>query len=238
MEERIEILHLLADETRLRLLTSLLEGSATVSELTERLDLPQPRISTHLTLLRSAGLVAAETVGRQRVYYVDAERVGAVLEALEQLVGPAPEESREPLGGARSASAQAGREVRRNSPIRQARSCYDHLAGVAGVQLFDELLRRGWIVELQGEKPHYTLTKTGEHALGRLGVDLAAGRKTRRQFAYGCLDWTERRTHLGGAVGAILLDALERDGVVERGKQHRVVALTSSVVDWLDRAAE
>src|SRR5947207_15912808 len=87
MEKRIEILHLLADETRLRLLTSLLEGSATVSELTVRLNVPQPRVSTHLALLRSAGLVSVETEGRQRAYYVDAERIGPVLYALERLVG-------------------------------------------------------------------------------------------------------------------------------------------------------
>src|SRR5437870_9575944 len=123
-----------ADVTRMRILQLLLEGEATVSDIVTRLGVPQPRASTHLAFLRQVGLVSVDRLGRQRIYRPDTARIEAVLEALRTLTPPTP-----------SSSLQAVREVRRNTSMRQARTCYDHLAGVAGVQLLDEMLRRGWL---------------------------------------------------------------------------------------------
>ena len=123
-------------------------------------------------------------------------------------------------------SAQATREVRRDTPLRQGRTCYDHLAGVAGVQLFDDLFERGWIKLDVGSdqlRPSYRLTPVGNQRLSFLGVDIASARKARRRFAFGCLDWTERRVHLGGALGAATLEAICAAGFIRRQVGTRAV---------------
>ncbi len=133
-------------------------------------------------------------------------------------------------------SPQAAREVRRNTAFRQARTCYDHLAGVAGVQLLEELLRRRWLEPAgyeEGRRDSYRLTSLGDQAFDNLDIGLAVGRKGRRRFAYGCLDWTERRFHLGGALGAALLNALEAQGAVCRLPERRAVTLQQRYTDWL-----
>ncbi len=212
------------DETRVRLLVALLEGEATVSDLVTRLHLPQPRISTHLAVLRQAGLVSVEASGQQRVYRPDTESVERVLEALN-VPGP----------GGRRQSPQAAREVRRNTALRQARTCYDHLAGVAGVDLLDALCERDWVEVDGGEtRPQYHLTPSGEVALRARGVSLVQARRTRRRFAYGCPDWTERRLHLGGALGAQIFAALCRSGTVRRQGQTRAVTMQQELSAWLE----
>ncbi len=218
----------LADETRLRLLHLLLSGNATVSELGAHLGLPQPRISTHLAILREAGLVAVETSGRQRTYRVDADRVQTALGALDT-----------------AATGHDGKRLPPKSPrveidatpIRRARTCYDHLAGITGVQLLDELLQRNWIAvsAANGKRPQYGLTPAGVHAFLARGVNLGEARKSRRLFAYGCLDWSERRPHLAGALGAAVLDALAAAGVVQDSADTRAVQLVRPLADWLDR---
>ncbi|HET7034845.1 MAG TPA: hypothetical protein VFI42_04120 [Thermomicrobiaceae bacterium] len=134
-------------------------------------------------------------------------------------------------------SPQAEREVRRDSALRRARSCYDHLAGVAGVTLFEELIRRGWIALEPGasaaDHPPCVLTESGRAALTRLGVAVDDALGAKRAVAYACLDWTERRPHLAGALGAAVLAALERDGVAVR-ERGRALRLTSLLADWLD----
>jgi DNA-binding transcriptional ArsR family regulator len=226
MQDLLQLTQALADETRLRLLMTLLDGQATVSELVMRLDLPQPRISSHLALLRRVGLVTVDVVGRQRTYSVDAQRVGAVFTALYAFL---PDAAQRP-----PRSPQAAREVRRNTMLRQGRTCYDHLAGVAGVALLDELLRRGWLEVHNGSRRRYRLTPQGSQVLQHHAVDLPGARKSRRQFAYGCLDWTERRPHLGGALGAAILQTLHRAGYLRRDRQSRAVVLLKPVTDWLD----
>lgn len=126
---------------------------------------------------------------------------------------------------------------KRNTALRQARTCYDHLAGVAGVQLLDALCERGWIeVELDTTelRPPYRLTSSGEIALRSRGVNLAKTRRARRRFAYGCPDRTERRWHLGGSLGAKIFEALRRSGVVRRQRQTRIVSLQQPLASWLD----
>lgn len=217
----------LADETRLRLLHLLLSGEATVSELGAHLGLPQPRISTHLAILREAGLVGVETSGRQRTYRVDPERVRSVLDALDAGVAP--------LAG-KTVAPRPRVEVDA-TPIRRARTCYDHLAGIAGVQLLDELLGRNWltVADANGRRPQYGLTPAGVHAFHARAVDLGAAGRARRLFAYGCLDWSERRPHLAGALGAAVLDSLRAAGIVEVADGSRAVTLLRPLADWLDR---
>jgi DNA-binding transcriptional ArsR family regulator len=235
LEELIKLLQAVADETRLRLLVVLLDHDATVSDVAARLGLPQPRVSTHLALLREVGLVVPHAHGRQRVYHVDAARVEPILAMLQVLAPSAAVALTETTGVEMSLSEQAARLVRRDMPIRHARSCYDHVAGVAGVRLLDELLRRGWLVpEEAGTHTHYHLTTAGEEALAARGVDIARARRARRLFAYACLDWTERRPHLGGSLAAAMLDALILAGIVRRESEGRALRVLQSLDYWLD----
>jgi DNA-binding transcriptional ArsR family regulator len=213
----------LADPARLAILAALLEGEAAVSELAARLDLAQPRVSTHLARLRAAELVAPTTIGRHRAYRVDATRVKPLLDAL-YATGPAM---------VARPSPQAGRERRRDTPLRRARTCYDHLAGVAGVGLLEALRARRWVVEQTTEHPGYDLTRAGTRQLERRGVNLAAARGSRRKFAIACLDWTERRPHLGGALGAEVLASLRARGYVRAGPRGRAVAIVRPLEAWL-----
>lgn len=132
-------------------------------------------------------------------------------------------------------SAQADRLVRNNTPMHEARTCYDHLAGVLGIRLIDGLVSRGWVVAEPSAagREDFRLTEGGREALSERGVDIAAAEATRRRFASGCLDWTERRPHLAGSLGAAILAALVEAGVVSRTPGDRTVAVTGSLDDWL-----
>ena len=219
----------MADETRLRLLDALRAAGppgVTVNDLADRLGLAQPRISTHLAVLRDAGLVSLRSAGRARIYRIEPGG-RSLLAALEEVGGAAV--------APRSLAATA--VVARDLPLRQARTCYDHLAGLAGVDVLDHLVFNRWLVRAGGEdaRPLYDLTSPGEHALAALGVDVAGARARRRLFAGGCLDWTERRPHLAGALGAAVLDALVRDGIVARTEGGRRLGLTGDLDAWLNR---
>ena len=206
----------LADETRVRLLDELTAGEASVSDLACRLEIDQPRVSTHLQLLRVAGLVEAHARGRSRVYALHGEAPALALSTLRTLA-PSPPAFR---------SKAAAAAVKLDAPIRQARTCYDHLAGVAGVQVLDDLLDRGW---LRAEGERFELTPEGEAALAGHGVDVAEARRARRAFAVGCLDWTERRVHLGGALGAAVLRRLLAGGPAKLVPGSRVVRMKPGV---------
>ncbi len=131
-------------------------------------------------------------------------------------------------------SAQAEREVRRDTPFRRARSCYGHLAGVEGVVLMDGLLELGWI-EVHGDEFHapVRLTPYGADAMSRLGIDADGLRNKKRKFAFACLDWTERRYHLGGALGMQVLRLLETGGFVRRLPASRRVEQLMPAGEWL-----
>ena len=136
------------------------------------------------------------------------------------------------------ASPQARREVRRDTPLRRARTCYGHLAGVAGVQLMDELLRRGWVETTSAPSPGagrvaYVPTAAGATALAYRGVAVPAP-KSSRPAAFACLDWTERRPHLGGALGRAIAAALLDAGCIVRLPNSRAVILNDSPIQWLN----
>lgn len=232
MEARLKIATManaVGDDTRLRLLMVLLSAGTTgltVTDLSEQLELAQPRISTHLAVLRDVGLVQGRSTGRTRVYRADAERARPLLDALKRAVGlevtPPP-------------SPAARREVARNSPYRNARTCYDHLGGLAAVDMLDGFVFDRWLVRAGGpdERPLYEPTADGRAAFANLGVDIDVAAAGRRVFACGCLDWTERRPHLGGSLGAAILSALERDGYVRRDQDSRRVEIVRPIDSWL-----
>jgi len=224
----------LAHETCVRLVDALASGEATVSDLSSRLHLDQPRVSTHLGLMRDAGLVDSRATGRQRVYALRGQAPALAVATLRTLAATV-------TGGAATADAggpgatQPGGPAGAASPARLARTCYDHLAGLAGVRLLDGLLARGWLATAAGRE--LELSAPGAGALGRLGLDLAAARRSRRALAIDCPDWTERRPHLGGALGAALLSAMLDQGRVRLRPGERAVDLAPGEPDrFLDAA--
>jgi len=148
--------------------------------------------SAHLARLTRQKLVKVLNQGRYRYYSLEGPEVAAALEALTVLAG-VPRERFVPSTPPR---------------LRAARTCYDHLAGAVAVSLLERLLQEGW---LSAARDGYDVTPAGERAFAALGLDLPALRSERRRFACACLDWSERKPHVGGALGAALLKlALKR----------------------------
>jgi len=112
------------------------------------------------------------------------------------------------------------------SPFAAARTCYDHIAGTLGVELHDRLVALEWIRATGRNRTDYDLTKAGIDALERAGVDVTAVQARRRRFAFACLDWSERRPHLGGALGAALLDLALARRWVEQDLDSRSLEVT------------
>ncbi len=226
LQAQLQIAQALADETRLRLMITLLGSDATVTGLAEELSLDQPRVSSHLAVLKNVGLVTVARQGRQRVYSADHERAGMLLTAIENAAAGLPRAA---------ASSLNPRGVRASTSLREARTCYDHLAGVAGVELLDALIDRGFVIPAPSpERLEYRLTTVGETMLFARGVRIDFARRSRRRLACACQDWTEGRPHLAGALGMALLQALIDDGIVTRREGTRAVDLDGSIGDWLD----
>ena len=189
---------------------------AAAGELAQRAGVSAQTASNHLAKLVGGRLVTVEAVGRNRFYRLANTDVARVLEAL-LVVAPAPRPTHQAAKG---------------EAFRFARTCYDHLAGRVAVELVDALRRRGWLRRL---KEHFLLTKAGRRGLTEFGIHLAQVGRARRAFARPCPDWSERRPHLAGALGAALLDRLLTLGWLERLPRRRTVRLTAAGRDGLLR---
>jgi DNA-binding transcriptional ArsR family regulator len=173
------------------MLMSLMDGRArTGTELAALAEVGPSTASVHLHRLEAARLVAVRRQGKNRYYTLGGAQVAGVLEKLAVVAG-------------------RGNEAflcKAPEHLRMARTCYDHLAGTVGVALRDQFTAFGWLApRLAGDGETYEVTASGARALTGLGIDLEAARHQRRRFAFGCLDWSERRYHLGGALGAAVL---------------------------------
>lgn len=180
----------IGEPARARMLYCLIDGRArTSTELAVVGDVTPSTASVHLQRLKACRLVQVHAQGKHRYYSLGGTRVAAALEALSVLAG-----------GSRDAFVP-------NTPdhLRAARTCYDHIAGTLGVALHDRLKALGWLSRSSPRDHSYQLTPAGARALSTLGIDVDATRALRRSFAFACLDWSERRPHLGGALGAAFL---------------------------------
>ncbi len=199
---------LISDPGRARMLLALIDGRAlTAGELALAANLSAQTASNHLSKLLKGNLVTVESSGRHRYYALANSEVAHALESLAALTPP--------------------REVRcgpADPALRFARTCYDHLAGDIGVQLAQTLQKRGWI-ERAGAQ--FCVTQTGAHALTRLGVDVAMLER-QRNSARVCLDWTERKPHIGGALGRMLLDRFVAQDLLRRTAETRALFLTTA----------
>jgi DNA-binding transcriptional ArsR family regulator len=189
----------IGEPARARMLYCLLDGHArTSTELAIIAGVGPSTASVHLNRLKTENLVQVVVQGKHRYYSLQGPSVASALEALSVLAGASPDGKFVPRAPIR---------------LRAARTCYDHLAGSLGVRLHDRFQALGW---LAAGDDAYDLTPAGAKAFQSLGVDLDATRNLRRRFAYACLDWSERRPHLAGALGAALLHlALKRKWVTQ-----------------------
>ncbi len=192
----------IGEPARARILFCLMDGHArTSTELAVVAGVSPSTASVHLSRLRSERLVKVLVQGKHRYYSLESAEVANVLEGLSVLAG-----------GSRPKFVP-------NTPsrLRAARTCYDHIAGTLGVLLHDRFQALEWLsLESSTGEGSYDVTPKGAQAFAALGVDLEAIRTLRRRFAFGCLDWSERRSHLGGAMGAAILKlALTRKWVTQ-----------------------
>ncbi|WP_213294060.1 ArsR/SmtB family transcription factor [Paraburkholderia sacchari] len=204
---------LLADPGRAAMLWALMDGSARpAGELTMIAGLSPSAASAHLARLAEGGLLKPEVRGRHRYYRIATAEVAAAIEALMNVAHAA-------------APAQPVTRAARTVPVemRHARTCYDHMAGEVAVRVFDRLVEGGWLVRNDDD---LEVTEQGVARLSNWGVDLEALHARRRRFACTCLDWSERRPHLGGALGAALLERFTSNGWVERASRPRVLRIT------------
>jgi DNA-binding transcriptional ArsR family regulator len=209
--EIAEVAALIGDPARANILMALADGRAlTATELALAAGVSPQTTSGHLAKLTEAHLLAVAAQGRHRYYRIAGPAVGHALESLMTLAvtGLAPK---------RLPSKQ-------DDAIRAARTCYDHLAGRLGVALADRLIAAGYLAP--EDEQDFRVTKGGEKFLGGLGIDLDVVRRQRRAFARQCIDWSERRPHVAGALGAALADRFFERGWIARVRDGRAVTVT------------
>ena len=203
----------IGEPARARMLFCLMDGHArTSTELAIVADVSTSTASAHLNRLKAERLVKVMTQGKHRFYSLEGSKVARVLEGLSVLAD------------------QPRRKFVPNTPtrLRAARVCYDHIAGTLGVQLHDRFKEIKWISSaLNGAGDAYELTAAGEKALDALNVNVQEMRSSRRRFAYACLDWSERRPHIGGALGSALLDAAVKRKWVTKDLDSRAIRITN-----------
>jgi len=202
----------IGEPSRARILYQLVDGHArTSTELAVVADVSPSTASVHLNRLKTQQLVKVSVQGKHRYYSLHGAEVARALEALSVLAG-----------GTRRRFIPST-----PSHLRVARTCYDHIAGTLGVALHDRLRALGWLSASSGRDDAYDLSEDGIRALQGLRVDVVAIRVLRRRFAFACMDWSERRCHLGGAIGAALLDvAVKRRWVIQE-LDSRALSVTS-----------
>lgn len=199
---------LLGDPARANMLTALMDGRAlTVSELAAAAGVTIQTASGHLSKLDAANLLVAEKQGRHRYFRLSGADVALVLEGL--------------MGLAQRTGAVRVRTGPKDNALRKARICYDHLAGERGVEMLDASYKLGLI----GDASEPLLTDEGKSFFSCLGIDVELLQKGKRPLCRHCLDWSERRNHLGGALGAALLKNFIDKGWARR-EEGRVIAFS------------
>lgn len=206
------VAELIGDPSRAAMLDALFDKQVlSAGELAYRANISPQTASTHLAKLVEGGLLILTTQGRHHYYTLASVEVAHALEALAVIA---------PLAKVRSL-----REGLLAEHLHFARTCYDHLAGRLGVEL-TEALQDVQVLQIEEQKRCYQITEKGTFFLTQFGIDLEQLRRQRRAFAYPCLDWSEHRYHLAGALGAAFSERLFQLSWIERGSSNRAVRLT------------
>ncbi len=204
----VRIASLIGDPTRCEVLTALMGGKAlTATELADIAGVTKQTISAHVSKMVDAQLITVESQGRHRYFRLADDDVAQLLESL--------------MGVAYRTGSVRLRASPRDPAMRKARVCYDHLAGELSVQIYERLIQRG---ALTLEADGIVLTTSGRRFFNDHGIDTAELQARRRAFCRTCLDWSERRHHLAGALGAAILDHAFARRWCKRESDSRVVS--------------
>jgi DNA-binding transcriptional ArsR family regulator len=204
------VARLIANPARAAIVATLLGGRPTpAGELARIAGVGASTASEHLNELVNGGLVSVTAQGRHRYFSIASADVAEALEAFSRIC-PKP-------------SVKSLRQSSQARALSYARTCYDHLAGALGVALFEALLRERWLI---ADGDVISVSDQGVGRLDDLGIDVKGLRRQQRCFARPCLDWTERKPHLAGSLGAALACAMLDRGWVERQKLHRGLLVT------------
>ena len=211
MEDQfIKTASLIGDPTRASILWTLLDGKAfTATELAVSANTSPQNISMHLGKLLEADLLCVEKQGRHKYYRFSNKEVAYAVEAMANLV-PKPKVSLK-------------NKPENYPPIKFCRTCYDHLAGKIGVALTDSLLEQKIIIEKNNA---YEISPEGEKWFSRFGINIEEAQKQKRIFLKPCLDWSERRNHIAGSIGALLLNKMIAEDWLRRTKDSRAMIIT------------
>ena len=198
---------LLADPSRAEILCALMDGRAhTGGELARHAGISPSTASEHLSKLLDAALVCVEAQGRHRYFRLAGRQTAELLEVLGAVSTPVtPNRSRASQG------------------LAYARSCYDHLAGEVATEIYLRLVDTAMLTIDDG---HATVTEAGRTFFEGLGIDVDAALSATRPTARPCLDWTERRHHLAGALGAALFETMLAEKWIRRGPEPRSIQIT------------
>lgn len=206
----IEVASLIGDKSRATILYSLMDGRMIpASELAKMARISPQTASSHLGKLVEGGLLTIEAHGRHRYYKLASAEIASVLEGLA-VIAP-------------SMQVKSLRESDQSKQLHYARTCYDHLAGKAGVALAERLVAMNVI-----EKESFRLTENGLHILQQFGVHLNRNAKSKRPLCRQCLDWSERRYHVAGIVGAAITTRLFELTWIKRIPSTRAVVITEA----------
>jgi DNA-binding transcriptional ArsR family regulator len=221
---------LIADPTRATILRALLpDRPLAAGELARLAGVSAATASFHLAKLLEGGMIAVARQGRHRYYRLAGHEVAAALEALGLISQVLP--------------VRTLRQSREATALAEARTCYDHLAGRAGVGLLDAMLARSLLREDHFGRTNsgataesrFEVTGAGAGTLGSFGLNVGEIRRGRRRFAGTCLDWTQRRWHLNGALAAAITTRLFELGWIEHGQRRRSVRITPAGAEGLAR---
>ncbi|MCV3273373.1 ArsR/SmtB family transcription factor [Roseobacter sinensis] len=215
MKEGPDIAHiaaLIGDPARANMLTALMSGKAlTVSELAEEAGVTIQTASSHLSKLDAGGLLRPRKQGRHKYFALASDEVAHVLEGL--------------MGLAAGSGYLRKRTGPRDAELRQARVCYNHLAGDMGTQMFDSMIAQGHLT-LDGEE--LVLTETGTAFVADFEIDIDGLLRARAPVCRECLDWSERRSHLAGSLGRAFLSRFEELSWAKRDQKTRVIAFSQN----------
>lgn len=205
-----QVASLVSDASRAAILTVLLDGRYhPASELAYMANIKPQTASFHLSKMVAANLVTVEQQGRHRYYGIQNQEVAQIMETLLSITPPV--------------EIRSLNQAAENEALRQARTCYDHLAGKLGIQLTNSLLSAGVLSEVEDQ---FTVTEKGEDFFKAFQVDLGRVKRKRRSFTHRCLDWSERRHHLAGALGHALLERLLELHWIQRVPSTRAIKVT------------
>lgn len=210
MEDQfVKIASLIGDPTRASVMWTLLDGKAfTATELAIMANTSPQNISMHLAKLLEAGLLCVEKQGRHKYYRFSNKEVAYAIEAMASLI---------------PSQIPQKKNSEKHSPIKHCRTCYDHLAGKIGVAVAESLLEQNIILDADNK---FVITSEGAKWFSDFGINVEEIKKQKRLFLKPCLDWSERKNHIAGSVGASLLDKMISDDWLRRAKNSRAIQIT------------